>query len=428
ASQLSATLNAVPDIILCLDRELNYAQIHTARPELLFRPIEELINRNIFDIVPSELHEKLRQAIDEAQRHQYSSQIEYPRTLPDGTHWFEMCASVYGETDDSFDGYVISIRDISAKRQALEALRYSQDVLRMLFEQAPIALVLSDFESRRLLEANPAFLAMSGLTAENIGDYHTYDVISSGTQVSVNQLRHLVEINGRVGPAELRVRHVDGTSIPVQVRAVAITDDQQRKLVWNLLVDLRERDRLDQMKNEFVSVVSHELRTPLTAISGAMDLLAHGALNTGAHDRLVRIARSNCTQLRSLIDDLLDMDRLQTGRMPFDFLDLPMQPLIEAAVESVSTCNAEPDRFELHCECDSPVQCRVDPNRFTQALTNLLSNAMKFSPPDSRILVTCRVDGERLRIDVRDRGPGVPQSFQPHLFEKFSQADGTDSR
>jgi len=194
--------------------------------------------------------------------------------------------------------------------------------------------------------------------------------------------------------------------------------------------DISERVRVERLKREFVSVVSHELRTPLTAIAGALDLMVGGAagLLSPQVQRLLDIARSNGQRLRLLIDDLLDMDKLIAGKMRFDIQLQPLRPLLEAAIESNRTFGVEKDTRLRLLEPVPNESVAVDGQRLLQVLSNLLSNAINFSPAHADIVVACTIRDGRVRIAVRDRGPGVPEAFRQRLFEKFSQADGSDSR
>ncbi len=194
--------------------------------------------------------------------------------------------------------------------------------------------------------------------------------------------------------------------------------------------DISERVRGEQMKREFVSVISHELRTPLTSIAGALDLIVSGAAGAlpASVQRLLDIARSNGQRLRLLIDDLLDMDKLSAGKMRFDIQSHPLQPLLESALDNNRTFGVE-KQISLQLIGPVPaVNVAVDSQRFAQVLSNLLSNAIKFSPSGAAVEVSCTLNGDRLQVSVRDHGVGVPESFRQRLFEKFSQADGSDSR
>jgi signal transduction histidine kinase len=200
------------------------------------------------------------------------------------------------------------------------------------------------------------------------------------------------------------------------------------------VADVTEERQLSQMKDDFVATVSHELRTPLTAIGGSIGLLAAGAGGElpprAAH--LVELARKNSERLARLVDDLLDIEKLESGRADFHFRPLDLADLLKAACEQ-NMPYAE--RFHVQLDLDTaPGHFLIsgDPDRLLQVMTNLLSNGVKFSPPGSPVRIALsRHDGPsgpRARISVSDAGPGVPESFRPRLFKRFAQADSSSQR
>lgn len=193
-----------------------------------------------------------------------------------------------------------------------------------------------------------------------------------------------------------------------------------------------ERKRLERLKDEFVSTVSHELRTPLTSIAGSLALLmdkAAGILSEPAA-RLVTIAHGNCQRLVRLVNDILDVEKLESGHAVFDFRRVEVRPLVEQTVESISGF-AEGHGVKIRIEAASAVdQIRTDADRLAQVVTNLLSNAIKFSPPDGEVVVAVakKEGADFVRISVRDHGSGIPADFKSRIFEKFAQADATNAR
>ena len=224
-------------------------------------------------------------------------------------------------------------------------------------------------------------------------------------------------------------RRRDGEEFPVELSVSEISKDG-RPLYVGLLRDLSERNRVDRMKREFISTVSHELRTPLTSVVASLRLLASGALGTlpPKGQRLIEIAAINSGQLSNLINDLLDLEKIAAGKMSFDLQPQPVGQLLAEAV-AASTPNAGQRGIEFKLLDDSSgAEVRIDASRLTQVLSNFLSNAIKFSPANERVDVAARLHEGDLRIEVRDRGPGVPAEFRDRIFQKFSQADSSDTR
>jgi signal transduction histidine kinase len=188
--------------------------------------------------------------------------------------------------------------------------------------------------------------------------------------------------------------------------------------------------KANRIKNEFVSTVSHELRTPLTSINASLGLMADGVvgeLSSESRD-LVRIARENSERLVRLITDILDIDKIESGKLEYDVREFEIGALVEQAVETHRAHASERSVALVMNDEAAGARVRADADRLIQVVTNLLSNAVKFSPKGVPVEVSiARYDG-MIRVAVRDRGPGIPKSFHDLVFEKFTQADTSDQR
>lgn len=221
----------------------------------------------------------------------------------------------------------------------------------------------------------------------------------------------------------------NGETFPMDLAVSEISHQGQRMFV-GLARDITDRKRVEQMKSEFVSTVSHELRTPLTSISGSLGLLLGGALGDTPPQMktLLQIAHKNSLRLNHLISDLLDMEKITAGKMHFDMQLVELMPLVEQSLETNKAYGEQRDvKFALVQRADDVV-VRIDGHRFEQVLANFLSNAAKFSPSGGCVEVTVQLRDERVRLAVRDHGPGIPPAFRSRIFQKFSQADSSDTR
>ncbi|MEA1070929.1 ATP-binding protein [Sphingomonas sp. LY160] len=194
--------------------------------------------------------------------------------------------------------------------------------------------------------------------------------------------------------------------------------------------DATERRRIEKLKDEFVATVSHELRTPLTSIAGSLGLLVGGAAGKLPDQavRLVGIAQSNCKRLIRLINDILDIEKMEAGKMPFHPQQIAVASLLEDAVRDSSGLASDHDvtlTIEPVAETDIVF---VDPDRMAQVLANVLSNAIKHSPKGGTVFVSAMRDQYRQIISVADQGPGIPEEFRDRIFQKFAQADSSDTR
>ncbi len=193
--------------------------------------------------------------------------------------------------------------------------------------------------------------------------------------------------------------------------------------------DLTERRSADRAKDEFISIVNHELRTPLTAIRGAVGLLANEVVaDAEQRAELFDIAWDNVQRLGRLVDDLLDVQRLRLGAVDLVLATMEIGPLAQETLDLLAPSAAEAG-LTLRVDDRFPgATVRADPGRLVQALGNLVTNAIKHSPPGEEIVVEITAREPNVRVCVRDRGPGVPAEFLSKLFSPFAQADSTDAR
>ena len=220
----------------------------------------------------------------------------------------------------------------------------------------------------------------------------------------------------------------DGTSFPVEF---TLTPMQVHGSVTGSVLNFRDvsqRQALDQMKDEFISTVSHELRTPLTSIRGSLGLLSTGLLgevNEKAAN-LLRIAVNNSDRLVRLINDILDLERMQSGRAPLTFRPCSLYDLAQQSIEAVTPV-ADNAGVKLVLDATA-IDFVVDPDRLQQVVTNLLSNAIKFSPPDSTVTVKVEPSEDGVAMSVSDEGRGIPEEKLETIFDRFQQVDASDSR
>ena len=228
---------------------------------------------------------------------------------------------------------------------------------------------------------------------------------------------------------ELSGRRKDGTEFPIEVGLNPIRVGQGL-MILSVVVDVSERRRAERLKDEFVATVSHELRTPLTSIVGSLALLVgcwSEKLPQSAA-RLLDVAYANSQRLGRLVNDILDMEKIEVGHTTFNLRKVEVRSLVAQVIEDN---RGYANHFSVHVELGAgaaEVYANADPDRLAQAIANLLSNAIKFSIAGGVVRITVEDNGDNLRIVVRDHGPGIPDDFKPHLFEKFAQADATDAR
>jgi signal transduction histidine kinase len=231
-------------------------------------------------------------------------------------------------------------------------------------------------------------------------------------------------------------RAKDGRVFPVRLISDTVPgEDGRPRALVTLCEDIsemwrmqEERRRVAHMKQDFLCTVSHELRTPLTSLLGALDLVRSSRLSPDRIQELLGIAERNGSRLLSLVNDLLDLQRLEAGELRFQVATVELGQVLEEAVRDVQGF-ADRRNVRVRTETDLPATGLVtDGDRLSQVLYNLLSNAIKFSPSGEEVLLAARPDGGEVEFRVCDRGPGITEEFRGRLFETFAQAEGSQTR
>ncbi len=315
----------------------------------------------------------------------------------------------------------------------LEARRRhsSLHAFRKTLDHVPDAITVVDVDAMRYEYVNDSAARQSGYTRAELMGRNPVDILPDSVR---DKLRKSVA--ARLTPGELVTtfetvfRARDGTELPVEVVLQLIPGDGTRGRVVCITRDISERKRMERLQSEFVSTVSHELRTPLTSIRGSLGLVAGGVtgvLPTEARE-YVDIALANSDRLVRLINDILDVEKMQSGKLEFRLQSLPLPKLLaQVLTANAHTALAYGTRIVTTTEMPD-VEVTVDPDRFTQVLTNLLSNAAKFSPSESPIEVEAVAHGDTVRISVRDHGAGIPLAFRERVFQRFAQAEMSSTR
>lgn len=326
-------------------------------------------------------------------------------------------------------GAVWMVEDITEQRQTMDALRESESRLQRIMNSSLIG-ILYGSDGSRLTDVNRMFCQLSGYSRESLlaEQFLWRVVLSEQDQYLVHQAYTEMISTGTTAPFEVMLRRADGSAIPVLV-GLGYLENSPRE--WAVFVmDISERQRINQLKTEFVSMVSHELRTPLTSIRGSLGLLESGVGGTlpDAARQLIRIAHNNSKRLVNLVNDILDIDKLNNGKM-----NIRSEPvdLIEMLHNAMEANEAYTSSLRVGLIMEQQVMqawSLGDHDRLMQVMANLISNAAKFSPEGESVTVRIYQEQSHYHIAVSDRGPGIPLDFQTQLFEPFTQADGTNTR
>lgn len=396
-----------------------------AAEQLFGYSAEEVMGKNVDFMVPEERRAEQRAKVEKNLRGEKTVALETVRLSKAGKPIdLSLSVSPIKDPDGAVMGACLIARDITEQKLAEEKFK-------LAVEASPSGILMTDL-SGQIVMVNSEIEKLFGYRRDELIG-HPVDLLlpeSLRDQHFENRRDYFAApMTRRMGAnRDLLGRRKDGTEFSVEVGLNPI-ETREGLLILSVIIDVTERKRLDMLKDEFVSTVSHELRTPLTSISGSLGLL----LGTTARDlpdqarRLLSIAQSNSLRLVKLVNDILDIEKLELGRVGFVFAAVELRSLVEQTVEA-NIGFADTYLVRLRSDVIDESEVWADPDRLSQALTNLVSNAIKFSPPDGEVTVSVERRGKDMRLSVRDQGAGIPPEFKPRVFQKFAQADGTNTK
>ena len=327
-------------------------------------------------------------------------------------------ADEVGELAEAFNEMTRRLRDTTVSR----------DYLDRVLETMGECLVVTGPDGT-ITRVNSAVCRLSGVGEEDLLGRNCRDLFRA-PQGHVSLLDALGPDGSAYGlETELLAR--GGEVVPVLISVGAMEETAGRSKSYVIVAaDIGERLRHEQQKDEFVTMVHHEVRAPLTAVRGAIGLLDGGVAGELGErgQELVEIALRNSERMGRLVNDILASRKLDSGRMEFQFETVELMALVEQAIESTSAYAAN---HEVHFELEERVPgsvVRVDPDRMIQVLTNVLSNAVRFSAANDVVAVSVIQHYERFRVAISDKGPGISEDFREHVFEAFARGEQDDWR
>ena len=320
-------------------------------------------------------------------------------------------------------------RHQTGRRAAERAVRASEAQLRLITDSVP-ALIGYAERSGRLLFHNRGLEAWFGRKPGSVRGSTLRELFGEEAYGAVEP-RVASVLKGQPADFVFALRTAAGEEKELSAQLVPRTDDSEHVIgYYALFTDVTALKQVERLKSEFVSTVSHELRTPLTSIRGSLGLVSAGVTGPlpAKAKELLDMAVQNCERLVRLVNDILDSERMLSGKMTFHLEPVALRALVERSVRETEAFAAA-RQVQVTLAADSvDASVRGDADRLLQVITNLLSNAAKFSPAGG--LVDVRIDHKdgSARVSVADRGPGVPADAQGKLFERFMQVDSSDVR
>ncbi len=331
------------------------------------------------------------------------------------------------ESNDEIGDFVSAFKTM---REGLLEREQHMKLAREVFENSGEAIVVTD-KNNKIVDANQSYVVQSG--------YSRQEIIGKDPSISKSE-EHDAKFfddmwqsirNDGSWSGEIWDKKKNGEIYPKHLTITIIKDDDGEVSNYiGIFRDISDLKKMEKLKGEFIATVSHELRTPLTSIKGSLALVQHLAAKVLDDTALsmIDIAHRNSDRLILLVNDILDIEKIETGQMEFKMAPLDVSQFVNEAIDAYGSYGEDREiKFELKTP-PLPITINGDKNRLMQVMANLMSNAAKFSADKGIVELSTRGDADNIQILIKDYGPGIPVEFHDKIFEKFTQSDSTDSR
>lgn len=414
--------NAV-DVICSIDGEGKFTNVSPASLKLWGHTPEELIGRRFTDLVVPEDLSATTRAFNEIMIGRSALPFENVTLRQDGSQVNVLWSAFWSESEKSM--FCVA-HDITERKEAENALRASEARVRQIIDSMPVGLVVVD--GKGIIESvNPSMEQIFEYGPEELIGKHLITIFEHGADQDPDAFMQDVYERSLGHMDEREAVKMTGEIFPTQLSLTAFETLEGERFLANI-IDLTELREVERLKREFVSTVSHELRTPLTAIRGSLTLITAGAAGELSDQmrKVVTIAERNTIRLIGLINDLLDLEKLEAGKLEMNFEDTALANVIERSVESV---RAFGDQHAVSFEAaTTDLTVRADGDRLVQVLINLISNAVKFSPRGTTVTIGVKESPGVVEVSVTDRGRGIPEKYRSLLFQRFQQVEVLDAK
>ncbi|MEG4117828.1 PAS domain S-box protein [Microcoleus sp. N9_B4] len=447
--QITNILESITDAFIAVDLNWNYTYVNLKAQELLGKSQAELIGKKVWEIFPWAVDLQCYKMATKALAEKVT--IEYEEFVPLWNKWLKVR---FYPSDSGLSAY---IQDVTDSKQTEAALQASEEKLRMLAEANLMGIIFGDVNGG-IIEANDEFLRIVGYTREQLqrGELNSIDITPPEYQSLDKKGMAEAQATGACTPYEKEFWRRDGSRIPVLIGYVLLAQKRQESVAFILDLTVgkqlerelhdraQELARANRIKDEFLGTLSHELRTPLNAMLGWAQLLRNRKFDEKTTVRALETIDRNTRSLATLIEDLLDVSQIITGKLSLNLRWVDVISTVEAAIDTLAPAIAAKN-IEMVTDFD-PTVGRIfgDAGRLQQVAWNLLSNAIKFTPDGGQVRVEVRkmertfareesaccknLSPASVEIEVSDTGQGISEEFLPHVFERFSQADSSIRR
>lgn len=431
--RLRLLIRRTPAAVAMFDRDMKYIMASDRWVEDYQLPDEDLVGKSHYDVFPEIKHiPKWR----DLHRRVLSGEIirndNDSWTRMDGrVDWVRYEIHPWRNADQEIGGIVMFNDVITARKEMEDALKTSEETFRSAMEHASIGKALLNLFGQ-WIKVNKALCELLGYSEEELLKIDFQSITHpDDLTADLENLEKLVRGKIETYQMEKRYIHKDGHIIWGLLSVSLGRDmDGQPKYFISQIQDITERREMERIKSEFISIISHELRTPLTSIHGSLGLI-QGAMAKDLPEqvaRLISLAYRNSERLILLISDILDLDKIASGHMAYTLREEDLSSLVTQAVQENRPYG---DKYGVEFVIDAlpeNVKVQVDAHRLAQVMSNLLSNAAKFSPAGKSVHISVTQTNGMARVYIADQGRGIPSEFRARIFRKFSQADSSVTR
>ncbi|NJM76070.1 MAG: PAS domain S-box protein [Acaryochloridaceae cyanobacterium RU_4_10] len=420
------------DLILRHDRELNFLYVNPVFEKLTGTPAKDWIGKNLMNMgFPSNINQQIADACEAVFNTGKANILEHQAPSPHGWKIFQ--ALIVPEFDDRHmvESVLISTRDVTEFKENEALIQEAERRWRYLLDNVELVVVGLNLQGE-VEYVNPFLLELTGYRADEVMGHSWFELFlpKSQQQMVLTAFEEII--------AQEFHPHFQNSIVTKagEERTISWNNTQLRnpqgEAIGTMSIgeDITERFLLERVKAEFISVVSHELRTPLTSIQSALNLLDEQIvpLDSTRGQEILHIAAEGADRLTRIVNDMLDLERLESGKVSLNLQPCQAEDLMVQATDLIQVLANEAGVFLE--TTPQPYQLVGDGDRIIQVMTNLLSNAIKFSPQGATVHfdVELETTSPFLRFCVRDRGRGIPQEQLESIFERFHQVDASDAR
>jgi PAS domain S-box-containing protein len=413
--------SAVDFVIITMGKDRIVEQWNTGAERIFGYTVDEMQGKSADILFTDEdrAHNAPEQEIQSALKEGYAIDERWHQRK-DGSRFY-MSGVVRPIYNPELTGFVKVGRDITSQKDAEQQLRMLEERNRIALQSAEMASWDWNVKENKVLwnEQHYILLGMEPDLEAKTTDYFLQFLHPNDKNQVENALRNAMEESG-IYKAEFRIRRKDNNEVRWMSgfgRAIEWNDQKVSRMV-GVLYDITERKNLEQQREDFLNIASHELKTPVTSIKAYGEMLEQTfeEIESPESVSLIHKLNSQVNRLNSLISDLLDTTKIAEGQLPLSYEDFNISELITELVDEFQQLSK---KHHLVTGCDKNIIVHADSKRIEQVITNLISNAIKYSPNGGQIDITCQMEAEHLKVSVSDHGIGIPEELQDKLFERF---------